>query len=94
MISPHTPPGTKVVYLGTSDPTPPGGGQPSTGEVCTLVQIHKDLSHTGFSCDIEGYLHLPHRFCTSLFRRLDLPESLTSLLNTRPVDKEMERNHG
>jgi len=95
MISPHTPPGTKVVFLGVSHriisaARSVGGYRiPEEGAELTVQEIYPTpIASCGFAAmlaEVDA-----HGFCLTTLRRLDLPECLTSLLNTTPlpVDKE------
>jgi hypothetical protein len=95
MISRHTPPGTKVVFLGVSSQTLEAARAkgrytiPEQGAELTVREIYA-TPHA--SCGFGAYVDevIAHGFCLTVLRRRDLPECLTSLLNTTPlpIDKE------
>jgi hypothetical protein len=81
MISPHTPPGTKVALLVSA-------GKFASGDVVTVGRMVA-LSGGPVSASLEEH---GGRNCYSLrvLRYLDLPECLTSLLTTQPIDELVE----
>lgn len=84
MISPHTPPGTKVTqYLHPTFVGSDVAHEDTFGKPLTLVEIIPNpYTNSGYSALVEGY---ESRICLRLLRRLDLPESLTSILDKAPV---------
>ncbi len=92
MISPHTPPGTKVVTINISavylaDGNRPNDATPTVknGETLTIKAI---IEAPGFSCGFAACLEeLPfnHLVLLNCLRRLDLPKCLTDLLNVAPA---------
>lgn len=88
MISPHTPPGTKVAIAFPLQGNATGRAAPyKEGDIFCLIEILPSKSAaSGFVAVLSG-ADLP--FCLSVLRRLDLPECLTSLLNTAPVDSDL-----
>lgn len=99
MISPHTPPGTKVVALrtfGCADL----GSRITEGQVYTVAKIVEceiydpgdspfaavlqELEHRGF----HDHIHGPIRQCIPIeyLRRLELPREITDALRSAPVD--------
>lgn len=101
MISPHTPPGTKVVAL-TNCGSPWEAGFTICGKVYIVSSIVKYTPGYGspeceFGVELSGVTHFYKKIDAGFlcifppitnFRRLDLPECLTSLLNSAPVDQE------
>lgn len=104
MISPHTPPGTKVVALKTvGSPWLFPGCHIVSGRVYTIARIEEIDERFRFSPDVvfgAELAELDHSplvkpwgsytplFPIKYFRRLDLPKEITELLNTKPVDKD------
>jgi hypothetical protein len=89
MISPHTPPGTKVVCIDASGTEIHDGVTPCPlveGAVYTLAQIEMWEGRL-FALVVE--IGDREAFALRRFRRLDLPESLTKLLNVQPTDLEV-----
>ena len=96
MISPHTMPGTKVVCSikgGLLNPALSGTESPlEVGRKYEVSAIHcksdgtwsGHMQHCEFYAILEGFPG--YGFCLSLLDYPALPESLTSLLNTKPVD--------
>lgn len=83
MISPHTPPGTRVVCVDAE-----GALQLVEGGTYTLSKITRDGND--FFAEIEGpYSYEQNGWFLSRFRRLDLPESLTRLLHAAPVKERV-----
>lgn len=87
MISAHTPPGTKVAFIHEPVNAILGVNQTQfkAGDIVTVREI------TPFFMAVSGFavsLIEADRptFDLSLFRRLDLPECLTDLLQSKPVD--------
>lgn len=89
MLSPHTPPGTRVAFIKQPD-TPIRYPEPVVGKVFILDHIWKD-AETGFI-----WAHLrglkAKGVCPSVLRRVDLPECLTSLLNVAPTDSGADKS--
>lgn len=89
MISPHTPPGTRVICINEGRNGRQESGLPITyprlGNVYTVAEIYPCRSDCGFAAYIPD-LTKDHGYCLTLFRYLDLPKCLTDLLHTTPVD--------
>ncbi len=94
MISPHTPPGTKVVCIeNRGDPVEPVKPvRPVIGAVYTLKFIYPcKYSTGGFACEIVELAHAPHGYSLRLFRRLELPKILTEIAaGAKPDPNAME----
>lgn len=92
MISPHTPPGTRVVCIDEGRNGRQESGRPITyprlGGVYTVAGIYPCRSDCGFAAYIPD-LTKDHGYCLTLFRYLDLPKCLTDLLQTTPVDNDV-----
>ena len=103
MLSPHTPPGTRVVCI---DDVKDGRYATRTvhnfdlnglrlGEVYTVSAIApNDGTTSGFIAVLVEIVR-PGRtkgFALERFRRVDLPECLTSLLNVAPTDSGADKS--
>jgi len=91
MISPHTPPGTKVAIFEELDPKTvhvrPGVQLPGVGEPLTIASIVPcTFSDGDFAALTDEYPLL--LLAIGALKKLDLPECLTSLLNTAPKDTD------
>jgi hypothetical protein len=91
MISPMTPPGEKVVFLGPDVPNE----YVKMGDVCTLSIIEPTVAYCDdcgpvrFGCEIVEAPYDEHeKYCLCQFRRLELPRSLIECLNAAPVDEK------
>ncbi|CAB4145853.1 hypothetical protein UFOVP1204_54 [uncultured Caudovirales phage] len=102
MISPWTKPGTKVVCV-ESDGSGHGGPYLGVGQVYTVKEMYKTPDGR-VGVDICEYDHdrltravwwkfwqpkCKFSFARKLFNPLELPKSITSLLNTAPVDDKV-----
>jgi hypothetical protein len=93
MISPHTPPGTKVVFLRsprsvvTNEIVDPF----RKGDEVTISDIFPvELVPSGYAAFVEE----SNRFyCLSLFRRAVLPDCIVSALTDQPIDIKVDEFH-
>jgi hypothetical protein len=97
MISPHTPPGTKVVCIQLPRETisrytkrpRPLDRKMALGATYTVVRIvPADWQPTGYVAELQE-IGPRSLYGLHLFRRLDLPECLTNLLDVQPTDLEV-----
>ncbi len=85
MISPMTPPGTKVVCVIDSGLVSDGSPAPMrAGDICT-VGAWRDASYF-YAPEIGGRTAMHRR----RFRYLELPRSITSALTSQPLVTERE----
>lgn len=104
MISPHTPPGTRIVCVDdvarakyNTSGIIYGGGLDGlkSGETYTVHSVVEDPATTiGFNVVVAEISRKGRRkgFTLERFRYAELPKCLTELLNTTPVrDKELAR---
>ena len=98
MLSPHTPPGTRVAFIDKPSLSVDDDGRvgPPTpldfSKVYTLRQIiAASRTNGGFAAQLDD-VPAGHFFCLSMLRRVDLPECLTSLLNVAPTDSGADKS--
>ena len=103
MLSPHTPPGTRVVCiddesLGRYNVRRSAYGLDglTKGETYTVKRIEAfHLTTSGFLVVLAEVTRPRGRiagFALERFRRVDLPECLTSLLNVAPTDSGADKS--
>ena len=97
MLSPHTPPGTRVAFVRAPKSAYNDDGllAPQSliapGTIDVLVGIKPcSLTGSGYYAALAGMPN--HGVCLSILRRVDLPECLTSLLNVAPTDSGADKS--
>lgn len=88
MISPFTAPGAKVVCIKLPTKYIENCWNIKLNEVYAVAEIQANEEFTNNFMVILQELDQCEAYGLELFRRLDLPECLTSLLNVQPVERE------
>ena len=91
MLSPHTPPGTRVAFVRIVQLPDAELPDIEIGHIATVVSIAQTRrTVSGFEAFLTDWPE--YGICLSLLRRVDLPECLTSLLNVAPTDSGADKS--